>query len=269
MSVVTNFKVLVVLTFVILNQVSAMVLQKNIDMLGGDELVIGYSGSDFIYVLTSELPDVFEVISVNKSLSNVYGGSIYVRLRGGGAAGDYRYILLFYSLRPFNVNITLVRGREGYLIDVLNCPANITLQLLLTLVVNGTRQDVRGPAIPTPPTLPGTPPWGLVVMGIALAMFVAAGILDIKDYSVIKRGRWGKQESIALMVRYLLYSSITALALSLITAIAYSIYINLIYGAVVFNLSWFLTPITFLAITSIIYLICKWRGWYDVVDERE
>lgn len=261
-------KALAVLTYLLIftGSASTMTIQRTVDLSLNDELRISYTGSSEVYVLTSNLPqDIFMISTQNISGSGRYGGLIYVKLTKA-VQGSYNYVIAFYSIDPYVINVSLIKG-DSYLSESLNCPANITLQLVFKLLSNSSIQGPqsilsRVPAYMAPTT------WSLVIMAAFTSIFMATAFLDIRDYSRVKRDRWGLQESIALIIRYLLYGSLISFAISLIISLAITAYSNIVYGLSLFNPSSILTPLTLLVSSAIAYAICKWKGWYDVIDEE-
>ncbi len=261
-------KALAMLTYLLIftGPANAMTIQRAIDLSLNDELRISYAGSSEVYVLTSNLPqDVFVTSVQNSSGSGGYGGLIYVKLIKA-VQGSYDYVIAFYSINSYVVNISLIKG-GSYLSESLNCPANITLQLIFKLLSNSSIQEPQPifrevPAYITPTI------WSLVIMATFTSLFMVTAFLDVRDYSRIKRDRWSIQESIALTARYLLYGSLISFIASSITSLAITAYSNMVYGSHSFNPSSVVIPLTLLIASAIAYGICKWKGWYDVIDEE-
>lgn len=258
LKVLVMFALLLTLTGV----ANVMTLQRAVELDVNDELRITYSGINDIYVLTSHLPQDAFVTLVQGS---GYSGAIYVKV-SRIIRGTYDYIVALYSVSPYVVNVTIVRGGK-YVTESLNSPANVTLQLLFRIVVNSTYQS--GTSIITQiPTYLKPTTWSLVTMVVIPAFFFTSAILDIRDYSRIKKDRWGIQESIALVMRYALYASFITFIVTLIIALALMMYSQLTYGFLTFDPPSVITPLTLLVASTIGYAICRWKGWYDVVDEE-
>jgi len=176
----------------------------------------------------------------------------------------YKYLVALYSASPFTTNITIVSGGR-YSTETINCPPNVTIQLTFNLINNFTGSVRTSPQIPI---YLSTPIWSLAILALTTCLFMTSAVLDVRDYSRIKKDRWGIQESIAVIVRYLLYSSLISFILSTILTIGTSIYMSIAYKTTSFEFSWLLTPFIVLIVNTLVYQICKWKGWYDVVDEE-
>jgi len=264
----TTLKVLTLIIYVlaIANVANVMVIQKDVYLSSvGDGIVLNYFGSDEVYVLTSQLPpESFDVRVGNTSKEGIYSGVIYVRVTKQLIDSTYKYLVALYSVSPFTANITIVSGGR-YSTETINCPPNVTIQLTFNLLNNFTG-SVK--TLPQVPIYLSTPIWSLAVLALTTSLFITSAVLDVRDYSRIKKDRWGVQESIAVIVRYLLYSSLISFILSTILTIGTSIYMSITYKTTSFEFSWLLTPFIALLVSALAYQICKWKGWYDVVDEE-
>ncbi len=251
----------------VINLANVMVVQKDVVLTSlNDRVIISYSGSDPIYVLTSELSDAFIVDVISGSGGGQQSGSVHMRLAKQVAnLTDTSFLVVLYSASPYVVNISRYSSDDVF-VDLLRCPGNVSLQLVFKLINNLT-----GAYAPQPLQIPmylRPPIWNVAVMAVLLAMFVSAAALDVRSYSLIKKDRWGVAESVALVVRYLLYGSLVAFVASALITMGLTAYNNLTYGTVTFEVSWLTTPFIVLVVNAVAYYICKWRGWYDVIDEE-
>ncbi len=264
-SILLKVSTLIIYTLIITNVANVMIIQKDVYLSSiGDGIILSYSGSDEVYILISQLPENFDVKVSNTSKGGTYSGVVQVKVIRQLIDSTYKYLVALYSASPFTTNITIVSGGR-YSTETINCPPNVTIQLTFNLINNFTGSVRTSPQIPI---YLSTPIWSLAILALTTCLFMTSAVLDVRDYSRIKKDRWGIQESIAVIVRYLLYSSLISFILSTILTIGTSIYMSIAYKTTSFEFSWLLTPFIVLIVNTLVYQICKWKGWYDVVDEE-
>lgn len=250
-----------------INLANSMAVYKDIVISEvGDGVIINYSGTDYVYVLTSDLSDVFIVNVLSTSASGQYNGTVYMKLAKYAVnIKDNSFLVVLYSASPYLINISKVSSNNVQ-VETLRCPGNVSLQLVFRLINNLT-----GGYSPKPLQIPqylNAPLWNVVIVTLLLVMFTATALFDVRDYSRIKRDRWGIGESIALVVRYLVYGSLIAFLCAALITIGLTIYNNFMYRSSSFDISWLFIPFLTLVANLIVYYICKWRGLYDVIDEE-
>ncbi|MEM1982552.1 MAG: hypothetical protein QXD94_03125 [Sulfolobales archaeon] len=269
MLVPTYAKVLSFMVYVlmVMNLANVMVVQKDVVLSNiNDGILINYQGKDQIYVLTSDLSDAFLVDVVNTSSEGKYSGSIYMKLvKQVYNLSDSYFLVVLYSSSPYTINISVINSKNS-LVDILNSPGNVSLQLTFRLV-NNLSGSYGVPSIQIPFYL-RAPTWNVAIILIILSLFITTAVLDVRSYSVLRRDRWGIEESIALVIRYLLYGSLVAFLACAITTVGLAIYNNLLYRSFNLEISWLLVPFLILFVNGVAYYICKWKGWYDVIDEE-
>ncbi len=251
----------------LINLANVMTVQLDVVLTGlNDGVLIEYYGNDYIHVLTSGLSDAFSVDVFSGSSSEQYRGRVYMKLTKYVVnLTDTSFIVVLYSVSPYVINVSRVSS-NNVLVDILKSPGNVSLQLMFRLVNNlsGVYGSQR---IQIPPYLKA-PLWNIAIIIASLIMFTATAVLDVRDYSQVKKDRWGIGESIALVVRYLTYGSLIAFLGAAIVTFGLAMYSSLVYYTFNFEVSWLLTPFLILVINAVTYYLCKWRGWYDVIDEE-
>lgn len=269
MLIPTYVKALSVAVYLLMtiNLANVMVVQKDLVLSGlNDGVVIDYRGKDQIYVLTSDLSDAFISDVINTSGGGVFSGRIYMRLsKQAFNLSDAYFMVVLYSPSPYVINVSRVSS-EKVLTDILNSPGNVSLQLTFRLINNLTGSYVT-PTIQIPMYL-RAPIWNVAIVLVVLTMFISTAVLDVRSYSQLKKDRWGVEESVALLVRYLLYGSLTAFIVSVVATVGLTIYNNIVFKNFSFDISWLLIPFIILFLSAVVYYACKWKGWYDVIDEE-
>ncbi|MEM1680244.1 MAG: hypothetical protein QXT01_02805 [Sulfolobales archaeon] len=262
-----KFAGLIIYVLTAINLANSMVVYKDLVISGvGDGIIINYSGTDYIYVLTSDLSDVFIVDVLSTSASGQYSGAVYMKLAKHAInIDDSSFLVVLYSTSPYVINISKVSSNNVQ-VETLRCPGNVSLQLMFRLINNLTGN--YGPQPVQIPQYLKAPLWNVVIVTLLLLMFAATALLDVRDYSQIKKDRWGVGESIALVVRYLVYGSLIAFLCAALITIGLTIYNNFMYRSSSFDISWLFIPFLILVVNLIAYYICKWRGLYDVIDEE-
>lgn len=250
-----------------INLVNPMAVYKDLVISGvGDGVIISYSGTDYVYVLTSDLSDVFIVDVSSTSASGQYNGSVYMKLaKHAVSIDDSSFLVVLYSAGPYVINISKVSSNNVH-VETLRCPGNVSLQLVFRLINNLTGS--YGPQPVQIPQYLKAPLWNVVIVTLLLVMFTATALFDVRDYSQIKKDRWGIGESIALVVRYLVYGSLIAFLCAALITVGLTIYSNFMYRSSSFDISWLFIPFLILVANLVAYYICKWRGLYDVIDEE-
>lgn len=264
---------LLTLTFalVALGQYSSLVIQVPEVVLERDEeLRIGYRGLASVVVA---LPNVksFLVSHLQQLEDGAVRGLIAFRPvnLSEPSVGQSGFTVVLSSTDRFKVKVYVLGKVEKDLLSELDCPANVTIQLNLNLVLE--KEDVSerlsGPSYVLALSLATF--WQLLIYMLVFPFFLTASFMDFKDLKARRREKVGRHEALALIVRYLFYGSLIGSLLALLAMLASSI-LNLTTGhgfkVGVIDL---LLPASVLTSISIAYGVLKWMGWYDVVDEGE
>ena len=110
---------------------------------------------------------------------------------------------------------------------------------------------------------------------IVTLLFALTGFLNIKDLQALRQEKWTRQDTMAVMLRTLFFSSLLNFILIVGTT-----------GGILVFISVFKLPISVkqilpigllslefsfavLVITGIVYGIAKWKDWYDLIDAED
>jgi hypothetical protein len=119
------------------------------------------------------------------------------------------------------------------------------------------------------------PTFEIAVYILVTLLFALTGFLNIKDLQALRQEKWTRQDTVAVMLRTLFFSSLLNFVLIVATT----------GGILVFTLV-FKLPISVkqilpigllslefsfavLVITGIVYGIAKWKDWYDLIDAED
>jgi hypothetical protein len=106
-------------------------------------------------------------------------------------------------------------------------------------------------------------------------LFVLTGSLNIKDLQALRQEKWTRQDTVAVMLRTLFFSSLLNFILIVATT-----------GGILVFISVFKLPISLrqilpigllslefsfavLVVTGIVYGIARWKDWYDLIDAED
>ncbi len=203
-------------------------------------------------------------IEIYRSLGN--GSSGYITASITNATRLYDLSLAMYSSNAYDVEITLRGAEIREPIQTMHLPANMTAQVNLQLTYIG----YAAPVIPVVGIQfsPAFPLWSEAVYAGLLAMFLLTAFLDGRDLR-IKRKRWDRLDTAALLLRYLFYAFVATfavitggIALEAVLSTAFSVALPILVG------DW-LVALVLLAIFGIIYGLGKWREIFENIDEEE
>jgi len=119
------------------------------------------------------------------------------------------------------------------------------------------------------------PTFEIAVYFLVTLLFALTGFLNIKDLQALRQEKWTRQDTIAVMLRTLFFSSLLNFILIVATT-----------GGILVFISVFKLPISIkqilpigllslefsfgvLVITGIVYGIAKWKDWYDLIDAED
>lgn len=259
------------LTALLANQYPSMLVQvPDVVLEPGEELRIEYEGAASVLTV---LPVPGEGVSIEHGealADGAFKGIIILRLenRSLTSAEPYRCVVALSSTERFTVSVFTVGlgvPRED-LMPKLECPASVTVQLGLSLSSKPLLKEVG--YAPLTPILGLATTWELLAYVLTLPFFGAAWFMDVKDLKA-KRRRIAKQESLALMLRYLFYGFLLASILTVLGVVGYSIYSFATGRGFVLGLLDLALPAFLLLPVAVTYGVGRWRGWYDVIDEGD
>jgi len=232
-----------------------------------DKLVIEVYGEDRVSIAYLQSPEI--AVELVEFLQSSFQGLVTLRLVNTSNVTTIKYEILFYSLKPFNLTIAEISINEGKrILGSYVCPANVTLKLSMSLAL---RQEARARRsnLAIPVSFWSVDPWKIAVYCVFIPLFGVTAILDLKDMKRRKAGRWGLNDSIALMLRYMFYAFLLSFIAVAVGTLGIFIYSSLTASSVDLKLGDFLISFLLFSGLAISYGIAKWRGWYELIDEED
>jgi hypothetical protein len=106
---------------------------------------------------------------------------------------------------------------------------------------------------------------------LIVVLFLVTGFLNLKDLKKMRRDKWTRQDSVALMLRILVYAFLLNFLLTLVIAAGILLLTALrSLASLQFVLPLTLTSLELsfavLLVTAVTYGLAKWKDWYDLVD---
>ncbi len=114
-------------------------------------------------------------------------------------------------------------------------------------------------------------PFEMMLCLLIVVLFLVTGFLNLKDLKNMRRDKWTRQDSVALMLRILFYAFLLNFLLTLVI-VAGILLLTVLRSVASLQLvlPWTLTPLQFsfavLQATGVTYGLEKWKDWYDLVD---
>jgi hypothetical protein len=245
-------------------QATIEVRSDKISLAPGETLAIKLYGKERVVTLYS-FPSHAKVELVEQHLQEWFYGIVTVRLNFS-VEKTYKGELIFRSWGPFNLTLAKMSSASEDVIKTYVCPANVTLRLLLQL---GLEESWKSASINAQVQLFDVDSWGLIPYAVFTPLFGAVLMLDLRDMKRRKSGKWGLLDSIALAVRYFLYSSVVSLAVVALWTLGSLIYALLMTGAASFKLGGLLASLIVSSAMGLTYAVARWRGWYELIDEED
>ena len=141
------------------------------------------------------------------------------------------------------------------------------MALALSMILeHRTSPTVHGPGMGVI-SIAWAPSWQLAVYAVIGPLFAAAAIMDVRDFKA-RRGR-ARVEAAAIAIRYAMYASMVGAAAIALGSLAHLAYSYITRGALEVDVVALLLSLLLLGLTSTMYGVARWRGWYDAVDELE
>jgi len=115
------------------------------------------------------------------------------------------------------------------------------------------------------------PPFEMMLYLLIVVLFLVTGFLNLKDLKKMRRDKWTRQDSVALILRILVYAFLLNFLLTLVIAAG----ILLLTALRSLTSLQFVLPLTLtslelsfavLLVTAVTYGLAKWKDWYDLVD---
>ena len=115
------------------------------------------------------------------------------------------------------------------------------------------------------------PPFEMMLYLLIVVLFLVTGFLNLKDFKKMRRDKWTRQDSAALILRILFYAFLLNFLLTLVIVAGILLLTALSsVASLQLVLPWTLTPLQFsfavLLATGVTYGLAKWKDWYDLVD---
>ncbi|MGD0424046.1 MAG: hypothetical protein ABSA92_11390 [Candidatus Bathyarchaeia archaeon] len=115
------------------------------------------------------------------------------------------------------------------------------------------------------------PPFEMMLYLLIVVLFLVTGFLNLKDLKKMRRDKWTRQDSVALMLRILVYAFLLNFLLTLVIAAGILLLTALrSLASLQFVLPLTLTSLELsfavLLVTAVTYGLAKWKDWYDLVD---
>lgn len=262
-----------------------------INISGLDTLSFVYAGEKWIDVVGQTAPAGFLHTNTVHSNESWVEGTVDLVLEDA-TEGSYQYSASFHSIARYTVEITVMRynistiytkelGNPHIAVPQLSmvresiaeyeCPANITVQVNLSIQILGTGSQRTASSQPGAfITIPGVPEWEIGLYAMTLTPFLAIAVLNIRDLRGTRKAIWTTRYSAAVVLRHLFYGLILAFF------VVCAVFLALLIGGVLLGVSpsqaWISTGTLFVSALPIIplgiaYGLAKRSGWYDLLDE--
>ena len=115
------------------------------------------------------------------------------------------------------------------------------------------------------------PPFEMMLYLLIVVLFLVTGFLNLKDLKKMRRDKWTRQDSVALILRILVYAFLLNFLLTLVIDAGILLLTALrSLASLQFVLPLTLTSLELsfavLLVTAVTYGLAKWKDWYDLVD---
>jgi hypothetical protein len=119
------------------------------------------------------------------------------------------------------------------------------------------------------------PTFEIALYVLVTLLFALTGFLNIKDLQVLRQEKWTRQDTVAVILRTLFFSSLLNFVLIVATMGGILVFVSVFklpisvkqilpIGLLSLELSF-----AVLFITGIVYGIAKWKDWYDLIDAED
>ena len=115
----------------------------------------------------------------------------------------------------------------------------------------------------------------IVFYSVVTLLFALTGFLNIKDLQALRQEKWTRQDTIAVMLRTLFFSSLLNFILIVATTGGILVFISFLKLSIsikqILPIGLLSLEFSFavLVITGIVYGIAKWKDWYDLIDAED
>jgi hypothetical protein len=119
------------------------------------------------------------------------------------------------------------------------------------------------------------PTFEIALYVLVTLLFALTGFLNIKDLQVLRQEKWTRQDTVAVILRTLFFSSLLNFVLIVATMGGILVFVSVFklpisvkqilpIGLLSLELSF-----AVLFITGIVYGVAKWKDWYDLIDAED
>lgn len=231
----------------------------------GEFLVINVQGAGVVTIRYSIPSDVS--IKVEEAFREGFLGVVTLAIANPITYKRGMCELLFSSIEPFSLTLTRYTQEGEEKLVTYQCPGNITFKLVIPLASRiGSQSIVK---TPISISLWSLEPWGIVVYAIFIPLFSLTAYLDLKDMKVRKAGRWSINDSIALVLRYMFYAFAISFAAVIIITFGTLVYSLMTTSSIVLKLGNLMMSLIMFIGLAMLYGVARWRGWYELIDERD
>ncbi|MEM2455255.1 MAG: hypothetical protein QXN21_04870 [Candidatus Bathyarchaeia archaeon] len=224
----------------------------------------GRGEDDVITAVTKSDPEILVEESRHIGEKTSVGVKLYVV---NASSTSFLCTIVMTSSKPFSVNIYHVSGSSlGTPLQFMSLPSNVSAQIEIPIFYGGqnpTQTSLHGVRYS-----PAFPYWTIAVYTLFISMFIATAYFDKSSLRLLRR-RWDAFDTLALTVRYIFYSF--ALIFLFVTCGAVIEFIIAYLGLLKLDIhfgDWLFTTALF-AVLALLYLVCKWRGFFDNIDEEQ
>jgi hypothetical protein len=115
----------------------------------------------------------------------------------------------------------------------------------------------------------------IALYSLVTLLFALTGFLNINDLRALRQEKWTRQDTIAVMLRTLFFSSLLNFILIVATTGGILVFISFLKLSIsikqILPIGLLSLEFSFavLVITGIVYGIAKWKDWYDLIDAED
>lgn len=267
-SIITSSLILVLVGLAIVYAQEPMIVAISDDVVLGsrEPLIIRVQGSRIVALSYSIPSDV--LIKVEETFREDFRSIITLTIINSTTHGRYVCELLFSSVETFNLTVVkYTYGGEARL-RTYQCLGNITFKLVIPLVPKADSLSLVSER-PVSISLWSVEPWGIAVYAVFISLFSLTAYLDLKDIKTRKAGRWSINDSIALMVRYMLHAFMMSFVAVALVTLGILIYSLVVASSIDLKLGNLIASLIMLIGLAVLYGVTRWRGWYELIDEED
>jgi len=223
----------------------------------GEELAVVYEGEAPIYAVVANFTEGL-MVSEAEVMDGGHRGLIQVEVYNSSVRLGECLIALT-STKPFTVKVSTEEALATY-----NCDGNVTVMLHVKI----RALEVEEGEAPMGIYVSWENLWPMLIYGALTPPFLAAALLDVKDFKA-RRGRRARVESLAIVLRYMTYASITCSIAVLAVTGGLALYSLIAPMPLRVEAGSLLLSSTLTGALALLYGLARWKGWYEAVDEYD